>query len=99
MSAYEPPSLRTLCTIFIGCALLLAANIGAAFAPLGDAHAAVSVGLALSEAALLGAGWMELRRGGVLLRIAALLPLAWLVLLIALIALDDATRVHLPPLP
>ncbi|HEY9546223.1 MAG TPA: hypothetical protein VIR56_09445 [Solimonas sp.] len=99
MNARGPLPLRTLVLVLVGCLVLLAANIGAAFLPIGSWHAPVSIALGLSEAALLLSWWMELRYSGTLLRIAVLLPAAWLVLLITLIALDDATRVHLPPLP
>lgn len=99
MSARTPLPLRTLVLVWVACLVLLAANVGAAFLPIGAWHAPLSIALALSEAALLASWWMELRRSGTLLRIAILLPLAWLALLVTLIALDDATRVRLPPLP
>lgn len=99
MSERKPLPLRTLILTLAGCVLLLAANIGAAFLPIGRWHGPLSIGLALSEAALLVSWWMELRRSGTLLRLAVLLPVGWLVLLLTLIALDDATRVHLLALP
>lgn len=76
---------------------LLALNVGAAFLPLGGRHGAVTLGLCLSQGLLILLFWMDLRGSGTMIRWCAILPAAWLVLLIGLTWADAATRAAVPP--
>ena len=85
-------SLRADTRLFLAAALLLAANIGAAFLPLHGWHAAITLGLSVSQALLILLYWMDLKSGSVLIRYCVALPFAWLILLIGLSWADTLTR-------
>jgi cytochrome c oxidase subunit 4 len=82
---------------FLGALAPLALNVAAAFLPLGRFHGAATVGLCLSQALPLLLYWMDLRRAETAVRLCAILPAAWLVLLIGLSWADLLTRQVVPP--
>lgn len=83
--------------LFLGALALLALNVVAAFLPLGRCHGAATLGLCLSQALPLLLYWMDLRRAATAIRWCAILPAAWLVLLIGLSWADVLTRQAVPP--
>lgn len=89
--------LRRDTALFLAALALLGLNIGAAFLPLGRFHGAVTLGLCLSQALPILLFWMDLGRAGAAIRWCAVLPAAWLALLIGLSWADVLTRAPLPP--
>jgi cytochrome c oxidase subunit IV len=77
---------------------LLAATAASAFLPLGGWNSALNLAIACAKALLVALVYMELRRSGGLLRLAALMALLTLALLFGLSWTDYATR-HPSPAP
>jgi cytochrome c oxidase subunit IV len=75
---------------------LLAATAGAAFLKLGWVNTALGLAIALVKALLVALVFMRLRRAPALLRIAAVVGAATMLVLFGLSATDYATRGVLP---
>ena len=71
---------------------LLTATVAASFAVTGPTSITVSLGIALAKAALICWFFMNLRAESGLLRLAAGAAAVWLLIFLALVAADYATR-------
>lgn len=83
--------------LFLGLALLLLANIGLAYLPLGSWHAAVALAPPLAMAVLVMTRSMRLREAGPAEWIAGLVGFAWLLILLGLTLTDMLARIPVPP--
>lgn len=72
--------------------ILLALTCGAAYLPLGPFGIALGLAIAAVKAGLVGLLFMNLRRSGSLIRLAAAAGFFWLVILFALTLSDVLTR-------
>ena len=87
---------RHLLGIWLLLVLLLAITVGTAFLDLGAWNAPLNLAIAGLKALLIAASFMHLARAAVVLRIAAVLPIAILAILFALTHGDYASRPRLP---
>lgn len=71
---------------------LLAATVASSYIPMGPWNTAINMAISCAKAVLIAVFFMELRRAGALLRIAAFAALIWLALLFGLSFSDFATR-------
>jgi cytochrome c oxidase subunit 4 len=86
------PTRFWLALVWLALVMLLAATIAASFILKGPVGLAVSLAIALAKASLIYWYFMHLREEGGLQRIAALGAGAWLLILIAFLSVDYATR-------
>jgi len=73
--------------------VLLGITFVAAYLPLGAFNIVAALGIAAIKAALVGLLFMNLKRSGPLMRLAAAAGFFWLVILFALTLSDELTRV------
>ena len=78
--------------VWLALILLLAGTVGASFVLKGPVGLAVSLAIACAKAGLIYWYFMHLKEEGGLQRIAALGACAWLLILIAFLSADYATR-------
>jgi cytochrome c oxidase subunit 4 len=78
--------------VWIGLCVLLAATCSLAYVPLGAANLPISLCIAASKAALIGAVFMRLRENNALNRLAASAGPIWLFIMFLLIGVDYFTR-------
>ena len=72
--------------------VLLGITLGAAYVPLGPFNVAIGLVIAAIKASLVGLLFMNLKRSGPLMRLAAAAGFFWLVILFALTLSDVLTR-------
>jgi cytochrome c oxidase subunit 4 len=75
-----------------GLLLLLALTAASAFVRLGPGNLVVTMAISIAKMLLIACFFMELRKAGVLLRLAAFAGLTWLTIYLMLLLADYATR-------
>ena len=75
---------------------LLGLTLGAAYVPLGPFNVAVGLAIAVVKAGIVALLFMNLRRSGALIRLAAAAGFFWLAVLFALTLSDFLTRLGEP---
>ena len=89
---------RTPALALLGLLILLAINIGLAYAPIGQhVRLAVKLTICFAMAFMLMVFCMHLHRAAGLLRLAAAVGFLWLAIMIGLMLTDYFTRVAVPP--
>lgn len=88
--------IRPLLPIWLALLVLFGVELGAAFLPLGHALAGLILLPAAAMVALVGFGFMRLRRFGAITHIFALAAVFWLVVLLGLGSMDPFTRTEYP---
>lgn len=83
---------RRVLPVWLGLMALLAASCALAYVPLGGSMAAVSFGLAATQAALVALLFMRLDRAPGLVRLTAACGLFWLAILFTLTLADVLSR-------
>jgi cytochrome c oxidase subunit IV len=83
---------RQVLPVWFGLAALLALSCAAAFAPLGAWNAAVSFGIAATQAVLVALLFMRLDRANALIRLTAACGLFWSAILFSLSLADVLSR-------
>ncbi len=83
---------RLLVIVWLGLMLLLAGTVAAAFAPFGAVKPFINLAIGFAKAGLILWVYMHLREQPALNRIAALVAVAWLVLLVSMTLGDLSTR-------
>ncbi len=76
----------------LGLFVLLALTLGSSYLRLGAGNLALTLGISLAKTVLVAAFFMEVRKAGILVRVAAFAGLLWLILYLMLILTDYATR-------
>jgi cytochrome c oxidase subunit IV len=87
-----PPPPRAFVFAWLALLALVAINLAVAYAPLGAANPAISLGIAAVQALIVALVLMKLRHATPLSRIFAITGIFWLLLLFGLSLTDYATR-------
>lgn len=98
-SSAEPPQIRQLLFTWLLLLLLGAAELAASFLPMGRAWRPLLMILAALMVLGVAIGFMEVRRGSVLVRAFAVAALLWLAILLGLGSVDPLTRTDYPSVP
>jgi cytochrome c oxidase subunit 4 len=94
MTGHQPP--RELVLSWLGLLALLALTVFTAYLPLGAFNTGVALTIALAKALIVGALFMELRRGSGLTLAFAAAGFFWLGIMLWLALADYLTRPHGP---